>query len=105
MSGKLVDADYRRFVPEAERLIARHGKIRILFDMDDFHGWDAKALWDDFEFGVRHSADLERLAMIGEKKWQEWMAKIWKPFTSATIRYFNRAAADEARAWIEEGVK
>jgi SpoIIAA-like len=40
--------------------------------------------------------------MIGEKKWQEWIAKICRPFTSATIRYFDRPDADKARAWIEE---
>jgi SpoIIAA-like len=48
VSGKLVGADYRHFVPASERLIARHGKIRILFEMHDFHGRDAEALWDDF---------------------------------------------------------
>jgi hypothetical protein len=28
VSGKLVDEDYQRFVPEFERLVAQHGKIR-----------------------------------------------------------------------------
>ncbi len=30
-----------------ERLIGEHGKIRILLEMHDFHGWEAGALWED----------------------------------------------------------
>ena len=46
VSGKLVKDDYKHFVPEAERLIKQHGKIRdIALEMKDFHGWDAGALF------------------------------------------------------------
>ena len=41
VSGKLTGADYEHFVPEFERLVGEHGKLRVLFDMTDFHGWDA----------------------------------------------------------------
>ena len=39
VSGKLVKADYEHFVPEFERLVRQHGKLRVLFDMTGFHGW------------------------------------------------------------------
>ena len=74
--------------------------MRVLFDMADFHGWDAGALWEDTLFGVPHFSDIERFAMIGETKWQKGMATFCKPFTKATIRYFDHAAAAEAREWI-----
>jgi hypothetical protein len=38
--------------------------------------------------------------MVGEKKWQHGMATFCKPFTTATIRYFDRANAAEARKWL-----
>jgi hypothetical protein len=84
VSGKLAKADYEHFVPEFERLVRQHGKLRVLFDMTGFHGWEAGALWDDIKFDVKHFADIERLAMIGEKKWQHGMATFCKPFTKAT---------------------
>jgi hypothetical protein len=37
--GKLTREDYQRFVPEVERLIARYGRISVLFEMHEFHGW------------------------------------------------------------------
>ena len=43
ISGKVVKTDYEHFVPEFERLVRQQGKLRVLFDMIDFHGWDAGA--------------------------------------------------------------
>jgi len=100
--GKLVEADYEHFVNEFERLIRQHGKLRVLFDMDDFHGWDAGAAWEDIKFDIKHFTDIERLAMVGDKKWQHGMAIFFKPFTKATIRYFDHAEAAEARKWLGE---
>ena len=102
VSGKLVKADYEQFVPEFERLVRQHGKLRVLFDMTDFHGWDASAAWEDTKFGIKHFADIERLAMVGEKKWQHGMAIFCKPFTTAIVRYFEHADAAEARKWLGE---
>lgn len=102
VSGKLAKADYEHFVPAFERLVQRHGKLRILFDMQDFHGWEAGALWEDIKFDAKHFADIERLAMIGETQWQHGMAAFCTPFTKATIRYFDHADAAEARAWLSE---
>jgi len=87
--GKLVKADYEHFVPEFERLVRKHGKLRVFFDMTGFHGWEAGALWEDIKFDSKHFADIERLAMVGENKWQRGMATFCKPFTAATIRYFD----------------
>lgn len=104
VSGKLTHDDYQRFVPAFDRLVKQHGKIRVLFEMADFHGWDAAALWDDIKFDLKHFADIERLAMVGDKKWEKGMSIFCKPFTTAKIRYFDHATIQDARAWLEEGL-
>jgi SpoIIAA-like len=53
VSGKLVAADYEQFVPEFERLVLLHGKLRVRFDMTGFHGWTAGALWADTSIVAR----------------------------------------------------
>ena len=102
VTGKLVKADYERCVPEFERLIRQHGKLRLLFELTGFHGWEAGALWDEIKLDIRHFADIERLAVIGDKKWEHGMVTFYKPFTKATIRYFDHAKAAEARKWLRE---
>ncbi|MEP6672558.1 MAG: STAS/SEC14 domain-containing protein [Chthoniobacter sp.] len=101
MSGKLAHEDYLHFVPEFERLIKQHGKLRVLFDMTDFHGWEAGALWDDIKVDLKHFSDIERLAMIGGKEWEKQMSLFCRPFTTAEIRYFDHAKTAEAQAWLE----
>ena len=103
-SGTLQREDYERFVPEFERLIKQHGKIRVQFVMSDFRGWDAGALWEDLKFDFRHFNDIERLAMVGDKAWEKGMSLFCKPFTTAKIRYFDQAQIDEARQWLREGL-
>ncbi len=101
VSGKLIKTDYEYFVPEFERLVRQHGKLRLLFDMSNFHGWDAGAAWEDFKLGIEHFADIESIAMVGEKKWQHGMAMFCKPFTKA-IKYFDHTDIAEARKWLSE---
>ena len=102
MSGTLHDADYKTFVPLVDEAIAKQGKVRLLAQFHDFHGWDAKALWDDIKFSTTHCTKIERIALVGEKKWEQWMAKVCKPFTMAKIEYFDASELDEARAWLSE---
>ena len=100
-SGKLTQGDYQHFAPACERLIKQHGKIRVLFEMADFHGWELPALWDEIKFDVKHFSDIERLAMVGDKKWEEGMSLFCAAFTSAKIQYFDASAMDAARKWID----
>jgi hypothetical protein len=73
-SGKLSHQDYEHFIPEFERLVREHGKMRILFEMRDFHGWEASGLWDDIKMDAKHFSDIERIAMVGDKKWEKGMS-------------------------------
>jgi len=103
-SGKLTKNDYEHFVPEFEKWIEQHGKIRVLFDMQDFHGWRAGALWEDIKFDLKHFRHIERLAFIGDRSWERWMATFCRPFTTAQIRYFDRRHSDDADEWIRAGL-
>ena len=100
-SGKLTKDDYATFLPEVDQLIKEQHKINILFDMHDLHGWEAAAAWEDTKFAFHHFRDIERLAVIGEKRWQKAMTVICKPFTRAEVRYFTRQQSDEAHQWLQ----
>ena len=103
VSGKLVKEDYARFVPQVETVIQRVGKVRILLVMKDFHGWDAGAVWEDIKFDVKHFAHIAKVAMIGDARWEQWMAIFCRPFTTAAIRYFEESQSDAARDWLKSG--
>lgn len=100
ITGRLSKMDYEHFAPVVEELIKQRGKIRMLIEMHDFHGWTAGALWQDIKFDAKHFKDIERIAMVGETKWQHGMSVFCKPFTTAKIRYFDQGSTEEARAWL-----
>lgn len=101
VSGRLTKDAYQEFVPRTEAAIQRHGKVRILFVMHDFEGWDAGALWEDVKFDFKHFSHIERLAIVGETRWEKGMANFCRPFTTATLKYFDYKDLEAARAWIQ----
>jgi len=102
LSGKLHDADYQHFVPTIDAALVTHPKVRLLAQFHDFQGWDARALWDDIKFSTTHCTKIERIALVGEKTWEKWMAVVCRPFTLAKIKYFDAAQFDDACKWIQE---
>ncbi len=101
VTGKLTKGDYELFAPVVDEQIHEYGKVRILFEMHDFHGWTAGALWEDIKFDFQHWRDIERLAIVGESKWEAGMATFCKPFTAAKIQYFDHTRLNDAKAWLE----
>ncbi|NEV61803.1 STAS/SEC14 domain-containing protein [Thiorhodococcus minor] len=101
LSGKLHDEDYKTFVPELEAALAAEGKISLLAHFHDFHGWDLQAAWDDFKLGIAHYSNFERIALVGDKAWEHWMAKLCRPFTRAEVRYFDASEIDTAMRWAK----
>ena len=57
-----------------------------------------RELWEDLKFDFKHWKDIERLAIVGESKWEAGMAVFCKPFTAAKIQYFDHTKLDEAKA-------
>jgi len=102
MTGKLHDEDYKKFVPLVDAAIAQHGKVRLLAQFHDFHGWDLHALWDDIKFSTTHCTKIERIALVGDKTWEKWMMAVCKPFTMAKIKHFTTAEMDAASTWLAE---
>lgn len=99
ITGKLETEDYDKFVPEIDQKIKLYGKVNMLVELVDFHGWTAGAAWEDTKFGVRHFNDIERLAIVGDKAWEKGMAYFCKVFTLAKVRYFDLNERDKAEAW------
>jgi hypothetical protein len=102
MSGKLHDEDYKKFVPLVDAEIAGEGTASARAQLHDFHGGDAGALWDDIKFSTTHYSKIKRVALVGDKTWEKWMAVVCKPFTMAKVRYFAADEIDAARTWLAE---
>lgn len=100
MTGKVTGNDYEKLVPKLESEIDMHGKLRILFDVSELDSIEPKAIWEDLKFDVKHREDYECLAVVGDERWHEWVTKMFKPFTTGEVRYFDEDEREQALAWI-----
>lgn len=103
LSGTLTDDDYRVFVPAVEEELDKAaGPAKMLVILEDFHGWTPKAIWDDIVLTTHHFHDLQRIAVVGESRWERWMTIVCRPFTGAKIRYFDADEEQGAWEWVRE---
>lgn len=105
VQGKLGKDDYARLRPWLDRQLAAHPCPSLIVVMEDFEGWSgAGALLEDLKLDAAHYNDLRRIAMVGDSRWQEWMAWLAKPFTAAEVRYFDRTDLAAAQSWARGGI-
>ena len=99
-AGTLAKQDYPPFTAEFERLTHECGKLKILFDITGFDGWDPKGVWEEAKFDLAHNSDIRRIAVIGDEKWHHALVATMKPFAAAEVRYFHPSETNEARTWL-----
>lgn len=106
VTGKLEKEDYELFVPVLEEQIERHRPIRLFLELQNFEGWTAGAFWEECKLGYRHlGKDVERIAVVGNKGWEQGMTAFIQPFTSTDVRYFDAKEREQAEKWIHEDLR
>lgn len=98
----LTEADIQKIHPLIHNIVNRGQKVRWYFEMENFSGWKFNAFWKDLKMDMSHADDYEKIAMVGEKKWQDWITQFMKPFTNAEVRYFDSEQKEKAKKWINQ---
>ena len=100
-SGVLTHQDYAAAVPELENALElAKAPVRLMISLENFHGWEIGALWDELRFGATHGRDFSRVAVVGERALEEWGTRLSKPFVKAEMRYFGHGERQAAEAWL-----
>lgn len=102
VSGQLQESDFHVLAPRVEQLLEHCASLRMLIQLSGFQGWSPGAAWEDARLGIRHYADFERLAVVGDGRREEWVTLLSKPFMLADVRFFEPGESDDALAWITE---
>jgi hypothetical protein len=82
--------------------IKLYGTIKGLIVLDAFKGWGKTDAWKDVSFFYEYEKKIEKIAVVGNLKWQDDMfAFLGGPFRFALIKFFNPSQEPEARTWLE----
>lgn len=98
---KLTNHDFDQIAPMVDQKIKAFGKIRLYYEMKNYKGWTFQAFWRDLYMDLKYRNKVEKIAMIGEKSWEKWLADAIKPFSGADVRFYAHPRKDEARTWLE----
>ncbi|GAC21009.1 SpoIIAA family protein [Paraglaciecola arctica] len=100
--GTLTHDDYKIITPLIDSALSevKDPKVKALIDGTELQGWDVRAAWDDFKIGLKHGNEFSKVAIFGNKKWQELAAKIGSWFISGDIKYFDNE--NDAISWLNE---
>ena len=105
-SERITDADYTEvMVPKLEAMLRESGKIRLLMYFDNFKGFEAKAMWEDAKFGLKHLRnidDCEKLAIVGEPAWIGKLTSIVGHLVPGEFESFRSTELEEAWEWVEK---
>jgi hypothetical protein len=101
VKGKVRKEDYEALGLELERLVAEQGKLRMLVDWRGFEGIEPGTVLADLQLDMEHSNNIEKLSVVGNHKWEEWLTTLSKPFISGEVKYFDESRTEEAKEWAQ----
>lgn len=97
--GDVTAADYEVMQPLVQEAVDAHGSVRLLLDLREFH-WEKVEAWGaDLRFGRQFKDSIERLAILGDRTWEKWLARLAEPFYARESKYFSDE--DEAWDWVQ----
>lgn len=77
------------------------GPVKLLVRLENFTGWEKGGGWDDTEFFFSHRDDFERIAVVGNPRWEaEVLAFTGAGLRKGPVKFFPENAETEARAWL-----
>lgn len=100
VSGDVTKEDYDVLTPAVAHAVQESGTTRLLLDLTDFR-WEKVNAWaDDLRFSHQFHDKITKMAIVGDRKWEEHLARLCAPFYAQQAKYFATDA--EAWTWLDD---
>jgi hypothetical protein len=76
-------------------------KVKVLVVVENFQGWERGADWGDVSFLLEHDDVIEKIAIVGDPKWEaEFLTFAGAGFRRAPVKFFPSTQVAPARVWL-----
>lgn len=99
--GEIGPTDYEASGPTFEMIVETQKPLRLLLDWNRFSGWNQESESQAFWFRIEHRGDIERIAIVGERKWRS-AANEFDTIVDAEVRLYDTRSEDEAVRWLRK---
>lgn len=98
---KITEKDYDYLLPMLEDKLRRQGKLNLYCEFDGLEGMELNTIVRDGKFSLSHRHDFNKIALVGESKWMDWMMQLGDYFYSGDLKYFDKSKGEEALRWLK----
>ena len=98
--GKIAKDDYTALTADVEAVLQQEAELCLLLDLEEAEGAKIDAWGADFKFGREYRKKIAKLAIVGDKKRQEWMTTLIDPFYAREAEFFPTEAREAAWEWL-----
>ncbi len=105
LSGRIDRDEYFQILDPIKDKLERGERVSFLVEaLDDFHGLDLGALWEDLKVagsvGLKYRSSWERLAVVTDKDWMRQGIAAFAWVIPGEIRVFEPGELEPAKAWV-----
>ncbi|MGH7588975.1 MAG: STAS/SEC14 domain-containing protein [Gemmatimonadota bacterium] len=100
-TGKISADELGPVLERLERVIAEHGKVRLLVHVENLGMFSPGAFKDDARFSLEHAGDVERVAVVADGLLFGTYVRTAAKLIPGEVRRFKTKELDEAWGWIE----
>ena len=102
LAGEVTDSEYEQLLSELRDEVAKHGKIRLLFRLQDLSAKSFfSALDERFQFFSDHRDDVERVAIVSDESGMGFLSSVGDSMLPGETDHFSGGDESEAWAWLE----
>jgi hypothetical protein len=99
--GTITKENYAVITGGLDGLLQKENVVCLLLDMEAFEGEEFKA-WDaDLKFGRTYPKQISKMAIVGDKKWQEGLPSLADSLIAREAKFFPAANREAAWEWLE----
>jgi hypothetical protein len=98
VSGDVTKADYGTLVPAVAAVVKEQGSVCLLLDVTDFHVEKLDAVGSEVDFGKQFHGEIDKMAIVGNEKWEKPAAALCKKFGVSNWKFFE--TDDDAWTWL-----
>jgi hypothetical protein len=100
---ELTEREHRELVGLIQERHRQHGPVRLLVVYEADPGFmGAESLYENLRFVKQTSEQLGRVAVIGDRAWENTWVGLFGLFGGIQANYYDRPQTEEALTWLRE---
>lgn len=103
ITGEITEREHGQLDRLIQEAVASWVRIRVFIVMKHYPSFDsAEALYEDLRMVKKHSDNIERLAVVGDRLWKRTWVGLFGLFSGIETEYFETDQIDAAYRWITQ---